>query len=382
MPDERPATNEEASEERIRERLRKEWTISHSRNGGRYDLNYMTSPNFVPASSDADLRTIERFMFTYGDFYSGNIFVFDRINQKLYFDPTSATARSQLRTIPYYSNIEDGDLDWLIQVIEESNLRNWEEFYQGEGNIHSMENRTFWSVSILFDDGTMLRSGGRGRVSATDFYPPAREFRVLTSFIDTIGAEVQEREYVTSDERLAEIRAEEQWRREWTIEHSRNDGRYNLDYIISGDFVSASNDVDFQTIERFVFTYGGFHHGNGFVFDRINEKIYYNPHFAYAWLNSMLYANIEDGDFDRLIKALEKSNIRDWEESYRSPVDRFTADGGMGWQIGILFNDGTMMRRRGSGDFGGDFYPPAGAFNIITSFVDTLGAEVRERNNS
>jgi len=47
-----------------------------------------------------------------------------------------------------------------------------------------------------------------------------------------------------------------------------------------------------------------------------------------------------------------------------------------------LFSDGTMMRRRGSGDFGGDFYPPAGAFNIITSFIDTLGAEVRERHNS
>ncbi|MCL2387352.1 MAG: hypothetical protein FWC89_07385 [Defluviitaleaceae bacterium] len=392
MPDETLEEVEEqerTEEQAIREwtsaeLLRKENTISHSRNSGRYDLGYISGPNIVPASIDADLRTIERFVFTYGDFYSGNLVVFDRINQKIYFDPTIATVRPQLRTMPYYSNIEDGDLDRLIQVIERSNLLNWEDSYQGAGNPRSMENRTFWYVGILFSDGTIMQRRGGGRVRARDFYPPRNEFRVLTNFINILGTEVQEREFVMTDERLAEIKVQEQRQREWTIEHSRNRGRYDLGYIVRGNnFVSASNDVDFQTIERFVFSYGGHFHGNGFVFDMINEKIYYNPSFAYATrLNSMLYADIEDGDFDRLIKALEKSNIRDWEESYRSPVDRFTEDGGMSWQIGILFSDGTMMRRRGSGDFGGDFYPPAGAFNIITSFVDTLGAEVRERNNS
>ena len=388
MPDEKL----EAVEEQVREVsradiVRKEWTISYSRNSGRYNMNYILGGPFVSASSDVDLQTIKRFVFTYGDLDSGNSFVFDSINQRIYYDTSIATFMLGLQSMSYYSNIEDGDFDRLIQVIEESNLRNWEEFYQGEGNVRSRENRTFWQVGILFNDGTILRRGGSGRVHARDFYPPRREFRALTSFIDTLGAEVQEREYVITDERLAEIKVEEQRIRERTIEHSRNGGRYNLNYIVSGNFVSASNDVDFQTIERFVFSYGGGFTGNGFVFDNINEKIYYGSSRIFATqLDSMpFYANIEDGDFNRLIKALEKSNLRNWDEYYQGTFDRNANGGGMSWQIGILFSDGTMMRRGGSGDpgFGGrDFYPPEGAFDIITSFINTLGAEVRERHNS
>ncbi|MDR2183656.1 MAG: hypothetical protein LBE55_05730, partial [Clostridiales bacterium] len=51
------------------------------------------------------------------------------------------------------------------------------------------------------------------------------------------------------------------------------------------------------------------------------------------------------------------------------------------WRLGILFSDGTVLRRSGSGFSGlGDFFPPDGQFDILNDFIMTIGTEIQERH--
>jgi len=83
-----------------------------------------------------------------------------------------------------------------------------------------------------------------------------------------------------------------------------------------------------------------------------------------------------------LIQTIEESGLRDWQEVYRGESRPRVLDGGSSWLVGILFSDGSIMRRRGSGNVTN--IPPEmeNEFAILTNFVRTLGAEIMERHDS
>ena len=187
--------------------------------------------------------------------------------------------------------------------------------------------------------------------------------------------------------RIVSVEEREEWKA-WTIEQSQTGRRrYDLGFLTSGNFVPAANDIDLQTIERFIFTHGGFHSGFGIAIDRMHGMVYYDPHSSHFVHrlnnNNRFYAEYIEEDFTRLIQAIEESGLRDWHGCYCGEFDRYIADSGLGWSVGILFADGSILRRRGSGRHGNtDWLPPEDEFAILTSFVRTLGAEIIERHNN
>jgi len=112
--------------------------------------------------------------------------------------------------------------------------------------------------------------------------------------------------------------------------------------------------------------------------------VYFNPSSARVTrLNSIpFYAEFKDEDLSRLIQAIEESGLRDWHEVYRGEFERY-ATGGIGsWSVGILFADGSILRRRGNGmQRNTDWLPRRTEFEILTDFARTLGAEIIERHD-
>jgi hypothetical protein len=69
-------------------------------------------------------------------------------------------------------------------------MRDWESHYEGEPS----DRGSFgWRLGILFADGTMMRSDGRGGVMPEGA-------GVLLSFIREIGTEIQERHYAEAEQ--------------------------------------------------------------------------------------------------------------------------------------------------------------------------------------
>jgi len=166
--------------------------------------------------------------------------------------------------------------------------------------------------------------------------------------------------------------------------------RTNVDYIIRGNFTPAADDIDLRTIERFVFAEGSFFGGSGFVLDRMYGRVYYEPSggsmgLTIVWLDEVQFsATYAEEDLDRLIQAIEESNLRDWEEVHSGGADEhpLPEDGGVSWQVGILFSDGTMLRRSGYGTFWRDVASLPDQFAILTDFIKTIGAEIELRHEA
>ena len=174
--------------------------------------------------------------------------------------------------------------------------------------------------------------------------------------------------------------------RNWALETSREGrGRYIIDYILRSNLAPANNDVDMRTIERFVYYDGVFDFGHGFVLDRMHGRVYYEPNSRNIHhINAIRYsADFIEEDLERLIQAIEESGLRNWQEVYRGELVEGATGGGNTWAIGILFSDGTVMRRRGSGEFNApDGLPPLDQWAILTNFINTIGAEIQERHNA
>ena len=169
----------------------------------------------------------------------------------------------------------------------------------------------------------------------------------------------------------------------WLLERDKR----IVDYIISGGYTPADRNVDLRTIERFVFSGRGSWHflGYGLVIDILhNDRVYFSPpgeggitHLEFAEYS----AEFRDDDLDRLILAIEESGLLDWNPTYeREFIPYGDAETGP-WRVGILFSDGTMLRREGwlIADEG---HPPEEQFRILSDFVQTLGQEIIERHNA
>ena len=145
--------------------------------------------SYTPADRNADLRNIERFVFTVNMAPYGEIFVLDKLHSnRVYYSPFYLI--ETLEGIDYSSEFREVDLERLIEAIEASGLRDWKTFYEYAGESdqnHAAFDAGFaWNVGILFSDNTILRSGG------TDSVVPAG-WGELRNFIMTIGAEIEER---------------------------------------------------------------------------------------------------------------------------------------------------------------------------------------------
>ena len=204
---------------------------------------------------------------------------------------------------------------------------------------------------------------------------------------DVMGITGRQSTWTTEDMRQGDATMEEieAWKT-WTLEHSKNysriGGRYNLGYLRRGRFVSPPNDIDLQTIERFIFTHGNHDFGGiGLVLDRMHGRVYYSPHCHYRveslHFEQLLSAEFVEDDLNKLIQAIKESNLLAWRERYVRYASRRVEDGhGDTWRVGILFSDGSILRRMGSGDI-----PPEDEFAVLTDFIRTFGGEIMERHN-
>jgi len=183
------------------------------------------------------------------------------------------------------------------------------------------------------------------------------------------------------------------------LEWSHTGGRYNLRYILARgeDQIHASNDVDFQTIERFVFLNGGDERGDVLVIDRMHNEVHFmserGPAISLAERLPLEHtAEFIQADFNQLIEALNESGLRNWQEIYQGETDPTMHGGGRYWMVAMLFSDGTIMQRSGNGasivltpegiTMADDFFPPQDQWTILTNFVQTLGQEIIERHNA
>ena len=162
----------------------------------RYDLIYLIRENFVPAACDTDLQTIERFIFYHGTFWGGFGIAIDRMHGMVYYDPHEAGIVTRIRSVLFSAEFIEEDLSRLIRAINESGLREWQEYYAGEFDDYKKDGGSFWAVGILFSDGTILRRGGSGDIN---YLPPENEFAILTDFVRTLGAEIRERHALTNE---------------------------------------------------------------------------------------------------------------------------------------------------------------------------------------
>ena len=159
----------------------------------------------------------------------------------------------------------------------------------------------------------------------------------------------------------------------------------NLRHILTGEgFPIAPNNIDMTTIKRFVFTFSTFIDGHSLVID----KTYGGVHFSdrsnsmYQFLDFAHFsATFTQQDLDRLIEAIEESELRHWQEHYEGVRDGGPGSGArFSWSIGIEFADGSLMRRSGVGDR--YHTPPEHQWGIFTNFINTMGEEIIERHNA
>jgi len=222
---------------------------------------------------------------------------------------------------------------------------------------------------------------------------------LITGYIGSFADYIVEK----GDEEMTEItfQAIDDWTSdEWLEEFMRT----NVEHVIRGEFTPAATDIDFQTIERFVF-YHNIDRGRGhtFILDKMYDNVYYSPSVGGATnLNSraLLSASFKEDDLNRLIQVIEEADIRNWEEFYEGEINRVTVIfdeeddivlpvgnwmlGAAGeWAIGIQFSDGTMLRRSGSGTtISYDFFPPQDQWVILISFIVEMGEEIQERHRA
>jgi len=183
---------------------------------------------------------------------------------------------------------------------------------------------------------------------------------------------------MSESEEMAQLRLRLQEHREKQNEERM---RTTVGYILRGDYTSANKDIDLNRIERFVFFVNINDGGYSFVLDKTHNRVYYDPQSA--MIDMLEYvtfsAEFKDEDLERLIKVIEESSLRDWKEFYNGENDPNTT-ASFAWALGILFDDGTMLRRGGSGAAGGS--PPTGQFQVLLEFVKTIGEEIEKRHNA
>jgi len=161
----------------------------------RNNMNYIFVSDLDLAPCNVNLNTIERFVFVNGVEMGGSFsVVIDRMFEKVYHGNSGLFYR-QLDRAPFSAAFIDEDLTRLIEAIENSDFRNWQEHYQGTMVEGALGGTLFWRIGIEFSDGSVMRRSGTGHVvsGVDDHYPPQEQWDILTNFINTLGQEIIER---------------------------------------------------------------------------------------------------------------------------------------------------------------------------------------------
>jgi len=157
----------------------------------RNNFSYIINSNFNSAPRNADFESMVRFVFSSGGWEVGETFIIDILhhNKTLYFPHQSGVLHLEgLYSAPF----QQSDLERLIQALEDSDFRNWEEEY--EGVIRNMEEEgggSSWAIGIEFSDGTFMRR----RSTHGNFFHllPREQWFALADVIRELGQEVLQR---------------------------------------------------------------------------------------------------------------------------------------------------------------------------------------------
>ncbi|MDR2600005.1 MAG: hypothetical protein LBC73_06980 [Oscillospiraceae bacterium] len=149
--------------------------------------------DFDRAKRNADLRGIELFVFSYTSASEKYGFVLDRRRGGWVYYDTDTSGPGGLK---FFVELKNSDFERLINVIEESGLRDWEDIYYDDSIAFDDVSQFSWSVGIKYDNNKRFNLRGLG--NSSEGHPPEEQFSVLTDFIRTIGAEIMERHIVRS----------------------------------------------------------------------------------------------------------------------------------------------------------------------------------------
>ena len=193
-----------------------------------------------------------------------------------------------------------------------------------------------------------------------------------------------------------EIEEESQVSSEMTLEEQERSRKFgeelrknDMAYILRNEYPPAEKDKDLRSIVRFIFShrrhwnayeeavYGD--EGRGLVIDKKYGKVYYNPNEVTEILNRVeISAEYREEDLDGLIKMIEESGMRDWNDGYtgiglgNAPLVK--------WAVGIEYDDGTI-ERHGVIKEDDENSPSAEEFKILTDYIREKGEEITARYN-
>ena len=156
----------------------------------RTEVRYIVREPFIRASINVDFDTIERVVFIKSVGIHGDGFglVIDKTHGRVYYNPSNWNVL-QLDRIPVFADFREDDLIRFAEVLEEANVREWQEILRGvfRQNWYPVS----WVLGIEFSDGTIMRRSGFGH-DGTGF-PPEDQYAMLTDFIRILGSEIIER---------------------------------------------------------------------------------------------------------------------------------------------------------------------------------------------
>ena len=156
----------------------------------RNTVAYIFTANRPLASINTDLNTIERFIFVSGVPASRSFnVVIDRMFGRVYHDNNFLIQR-QLDRAAFSAEFINEDLTRLIEAIENSDMRNWQEYYEGS-TVSSVPGGSFWQIGIEFSDGSVMRRSGSGQLR--DHFPPQHQWDIFMDFINDFAREIIER---------------------------------------------------------------------------------------------------------------------------------------------------------------------------------------------
>ena len=346
------------------------------------NVEYIIRGNYTPAAEDVDLNTIERVVFYDSFGISGGYgLVIDRMYGRVYYNSEFSSVE-MLEFIPFSADFIEEDITRLIQIIDETNLIDWDVDYSSGVDENVEDGQRAWMIGILFSDGTMLRRSGGG-MSYLEASSSPEEFAILTDFIKTMGAEIEERHQANErDMDLNQIAQFEFWYETssrvdnliWSLGYkmtiNQEDGQVDyLEWIRSRD----RDDTRFETQEQEMKTFSVEFTDRGFenLKDTIEQSglLYWDR----TYYGSML--------------ALGEFNRRSWEDGYfgdaMTEAMRNSPDGRRDrqWILKITFNDGSVLTREGR-EASNDGAPPQEEFQELIGFIYRLGKEVETRHGS
>ena len=124
------------------------------------------------------------------------------------------------------------------------------------------------------------------------------------------------------------------------------------------------------------------HSSHGLAIDVTYGRVYSQPSGHFVWRLDWAPHSValSEDDLKRLIGAIEQSKMREWNVRYEGRELYGATGTTSSWIFGILFSDGTIMRRSGWGTLDTGI-PPREQYDVIVEFVRDMHRCIRERHS-